>query len=77
MKTSIGCIDFKFTKSSDTRISDVAIGGEVTLSRKDEIPVISIRFSTSAICQFGYGMNVLVYLQWNKKPRLNLNKLGY
>lgn len=66
LKTNVGCIDIKFTKHSDTRISDVAIGGEVMLSRKDEIPVIDLRFSTSAICKFGYGMNVLVYLQWSK-----------
>lgn len=77
LKTNVGCIDFKFTKSSDVRISDVSIGGEVTLSRKDEIPVIDLRFSTSARCQFGYGMNVLVDLQWIKKPRLNFNKLCY
>lgn len=76
LKTNKGCIDIKFTRNSDLVISDDIIDG-VNLSKENKTPIISIRFSTSSKCQFGYGLNVLVDLQWINKPKINFNNVGW
>lgn len=76
LQTNKGCIDIKFTKNSDNAISNDIING-VNLSRDNKTPVVTIRFSTSAKCQFGYGLNVLVDVQWINNRNINLNNVGW
>lgn len=76
LQTNKGNIDIKFTRNSDNAISDDIIKG-VNLSKENKTPVIDIRFSTSAKCQFGYGLNVLVDVKWINKPKIDLNKIGW
>lgn len=76
LQTNKGYIDIKFTRNSDLSISDDIID-DVNLSKENKTPVVDIRFSTLAKCQFGYGINVLVDVKWINKPRIDLNKTGW